>query len=354
MASERSPLFDSGAQNTLLLLVYAAIAIALMVLDRRMGYLNDLNAARHSLAQPIWSLAQAPGRLSDLISGYVSDRNTLQAEIEQQHALLLSQTTQISALNAQIMQDQALRELVGSINLEVTEGIVARVLSLDLGRYTHRFAINRGADDGLKMNAVLVDKKGLIGQVSELGPHTAVAVLISDSSHRVPARIRRNGTRVTVAGMGQNTFLQLDRMALTTDVKVGDWLETSGLGGVFPAGITIGQVQSLTREQSDRFLGAQVSPAANLLLDDMLIVLPPIPATGPLQPTNSLKSRRSGDTQDTSRRSGDTQDTSRRSGDTQDTSRRSGDTQDASRRSGDNDSGPVAPVDANAKLEGSN
>jgi rod shape-determining protein MreC len=281
MASERSPLFDSGAQNTLMLLVYAAVAIALMVLDRRMGYLNDLNAARHAMVQPFWTMAQLPGKAAEAVSAFASDRQQLQTTIDQQQATLLAQATDISALRAELAQAQSLSVLVNSANLRSANARIARVLNLDLGRYTHRFAINRGTTDGLIANAVLMDDKGLVGQVTELGKQSSVAVLISDIAHRVPARIRRNGLRVTVAGTGRSDWLQAERMALTSDIRAGDWLETSGLGGVFPAGITIGQIDSLSREDSDRFLGAQIKPSANLLLDDMLVVLPPEPDMGP-------------------------------------------------------------------------
>jgi rod shape-determining protein MreC len=281
MASERSPLFDSGAQNTLMLLVYAALAIALMVLDRRMGYLNDLNAARQAMVQPIWTMAQLPGKAANTVAGFAIDRQQLQTKIDQQQATMLAQATDISALRAELSQAKSLSKLVQSANFRSSSAQIVRVLNLDLGRYTHRFAINRGTQDGLIANAVLMDANGLVGQVAELGAKSSVAVLISDVSHRVPARIRRNGLRVTVAGTGQSDLLQVERMALTSDIRAGDWLETSGLGGVFPAGITIGQVRSLAREESDRFLSAQVVPSANLLLEELLVIHPPEVDMGP-------------------------------------------------------------------------
>ena len=127
----------------------------------------------------------------------------------------------------------------------------------------------------------MVDQFGLIGQVTEVGASTSVAILLTDVNHRIPAEVIRSGLRVYVIGLGGGR-IAVDRMALTSDIKVGDQLRSSGMGGVFPAGLAIGEVAQLTHLPGDSFAQAEVKPAAKMGLNKVVLVLPPQPIIGPL------------------------------------------------------------------------
>ncbi len=279
---DRAQLFAKGADSTLALLVYAAAAIALMVLDRKWGYLNDVRAGSQSLAQPIWALAELPAKIADASQTYLTDRAELAEKLNAQAETALRQSTELLALRAQAAESVRVRALLGDEPLATSKGLIARVLSVDLDRYSQRIAIARGARDGVLVNSVLIDEKGLLGQVTEVGASTAIAILLSDVNHRVPAEIVRNGLRVYVVGLGRDAALALDRMALNADIKIGDQLQTSGLGGVFPAGLPIGHVVSVARADGDSFAQATLIPAARLGLSKLVLVLPPRPNIGPV------------------------------------------------------------------------
>ncbi len=280
-SQNRAQLFAKGADSTLALLVYAAAAIALMVLDRRLGYLNDLRATAQSIASPIWALAELPQQAMDASKTYLGDRAELEQKLLQLSEASLSQSAELSELRAALSEAGQVRALLGESGLAPARSVVARVLSLDLDRYTQRIAIARGANDGIATNSALIDQFGLLGQVTEVGASTSVATLLTDVNHRIPAEVVRSGLRIYVVGLG-NGKLAVDRMALTSDIKVGDQLRTSGMGGIFPGGLAIGEVIAVTHESGDSFTQAQVRPAAKMGLDKVVLVLTPRPVVGPL------------------------------------------------------------------------
>ena len=280
-SQNRAQLFAKGADSTLALLVYAAAAIALMVLDRRLGYLNDVRATAQSLALPIWALAELPQKAMNASKTYLGERAELEHELLQLRETSLIQSAQLSELRTALIEAGEVRALLGESGLVPAGSIVARVMSLDLDRYSQRIAIGRGAQDGILVNSALVDQYGLIGQVTEVGASTSVAILLTDVNHRIPAEVVRSGLRVYVVGLGSG-MLAVDRMALTSDIKAGDQLRTSGMGGVFPAGLAIGNVVQVTHAAGDSFAQAQVQPAAKMELNKVVLVLSPRPVIGPL------------------------------------------------------------------------
>ena len=280
-SQNRAQLFAKGADSTLALLVYAAAAVALMVLDRRLGYLNDVRATAQSIALPIWALAELPQKASDAAKTYLGERANLELELVQLRETSLRQSAELSELHAALDDASQVRALLGESGIAPAHSIVARVLSLDLDRYSQRIAISRGANDGIATNSALIDQYGLMGQVTEVAARTSVAILLTDVNHRIPAEVVRSGLRVYVVGLGSG-MLAVDRMALTSDIKAGDQLRTSGMGGVFPAGLAIGQVLKVTHSSGDSFAQAEVKPAAKMGLNKVVLVLAPQPVIGPL------------------------------------------------------------------------
>ncbi len=285
-SQNRAQLFAKGADSTLALLVYAAAAIALMVLDRRLGYLNDVRATAQSIALPIWAMAELPQKALDASKAYLGGRAELDQKLLQLREVSLRQSIELSELRTKLDEASQIRALLGESGLAPAHSVVARVLSLDLDRYSQRIAIGRGANDGIVNNSVLIDQYGLVGQVTEVGTTTSVAILLTDVNHRVPAEVVRSGLRIYVIGLG-NGMLAVDRMALTSDIKAGDQLRSSGMGGVFPAGLAIGQVIQVTHTPGDSFVQALVKPAAKMELNKVVLVVSPQPSIGPLFETSA-------------------------------------------------------------------
>src|SRR3546814_9332489 len=86
----------------------------------------------------------------------------------------------------------------------------------------------------LREGQSVIDAGGLVGQIIEATPTTATVLLITDPDHAVPVLVGRNGVRLVAYGKGRSDQLELPNIPLSADVKVGDAIITSGLGGRFP------------------------------------------------------------------------------------------------------------------------
>jgi rod shape-determining protein MreC len=279
MQPDRAQLFTKSADSTLWLLIYAAAAIALMVLDRRFGYLNDFRRFAVETVRPIWRIAELPEQAWRVSQSYVQDREALaQKALEfEQQALTLAVENQ--NLRARLIRDAEIAQLSA---LQIDRGQIVRLRTIDLGK-RHRFTIDKGTTAGIVQGTVLLDRLGIVGQVEVASPSHAIAISIADPAHRLPVRIARNGLRLLVSGDGSSSQLIVDPLMVTSDVKVGDVLLSSGLGGIFPEGHAVGVIRDIKLEAGAGFAIALVTPAADLQLSHQyLYAVSPTPRVGPL------------------------------------------------------------------------
>ena len=110
----------------------------------------------------------------------------------------------------------------------------------------------------------MLDDRGLMGQVIAVGEHASTVLLITDNNHALPVQVIRNGVRAIAEGRGDFRRLQLRFVSPTVDIKEGDQLVSSGLGGRFPVGYPVGTVLDIHRDPGQPFLTVEVEPAANL------------------------------------------------------------------------------------------
>ena len=119
-------------------------------------------------------------------------------------------------------------------------------------------------------------------------PRTSVAMLVTDPTHAIPVMIERTGLRTIAYGTGAINRLQLPNVPMSADIKVGDMLVTSGLGGRFTVGFPVGEILEMSNDESGMFAAAIARPAAALdrsgevlLLQDLPQPMGP-PAPGPV------------------------------------------------------------------------
>jgi len=167
---------------------------------------------------------------------------------------------------------------------------LAGVLDLDLDPTRQRLILDAGSNSGVRVGQAVIDAGGLMGQVIALTPTTATVLLLTDPDHAVPVMVARTGVRLMVYGTGRSDALELADVPLSADVRTGDVLLTSGLGGRFPQGFMVGTVQTLRADDSRAFLRAAVRPAAQLDRGRDVLLLrgyKPVAVQGTPKPTPS-------------------------------------------------------------------
>jgi rod shape-determining protein MreC len=137
-------------------------------------------------------------------------------------------------------------------------------MAVDANPYRHNIVIDIGQREGVYDGQAIVDVAGVIGQVIETGLATSQAMLISDPSHSLPVEVNRNGLRTIANGTGEFGRLVLPFVTNNADIRPGDLLVTSGLGGAFPAGYPVAVVETVNRIPQEPFADVTAVPAASL------------------------------------------------------------------------------------------
>jgi len=162
------------------------------------------------------------------------------------------------------MENHRLRELLASSGQLEERVLIAEVLSASQDPYRQQIVLNKGARDGVYKGQALVDAQGVLGQVISVNPTSSVALLLTDPNHGIPVEINRTGLQTIALGRGDGQSLSLPYLPGTADVKVGDLLVSSPLGGRFPAGYPVGQITELQHDAGEHFMEALAMPAARL------------------------------------------------------------------------------------------
>jgi rod shape-determining protein MreC len=144
---------------------------------------------------------------------------------------------------------------------------VAEIVDIQLNSLRQRVLVNRGTRNGLFKGQAVLDDKGLLGQTTHVGPFSAEVILITDPEHAVPVQIERTGLRTIAVGTGDTASLALPYLPANADVKTGDVLMTSGLGGVFPAGYPVGRVAEVHRDAVQPLAQVRAVPFASMNID---------------------------------------------------------------------------------------
>lgn len=273
--------------GTLRLLAYLALSVVLIVLDHRGGWLSQARQQAGLLVQPLWMLAGLPGRIAERISDDAGTLGQLTSENRRlREELLLNQArmARLQTLAADNARLRGLLDAAGRGNLDV---MLAPVLDIDLDPTRQRLVLDAGNRDRVQVGQSVIDNGGLLGQIIGTTPMHASVLLITDPSHAVPVAIARNGVRLVAYGEGRSDVLRLSSVPLSSDVKVGDVLVTSGLGGRFPAGFPVGTITRLHPDDSRAFLEGDVRPAAQFDRGREVLVLLSAPVPLEVAPFDS-------------------------------------------------------------------
>jgi rod shape-determining protein MreC len=261
---DSSPLFAGNAAGTLRLIVYLALAVVLMVLDQRNGWLWRLRYTAAAVVEPVYRLAGLPAAGVRTLGVAFADRQQLTSQNQRLREDLLLANAKLNRMAAVAEQNERLRRLLDtqhSLKLNVQ---LARVIGVDLGAYRYQLTLNMGSRDGVEPGQPVIDAHGVMGQVKAVLPHTAVVMLITDPSHAIPVTIARTGLRTVAYGSRDGDQLSLPNLPLAADVRAGDKLLTSGIGGRFPPGFPVGRIESVAPAATGMFQVALATPAADL------------------------------------------------------------------------------------------
>ncbi|MEB3767559.1 rod shape-determining protein MreC [Acinetobacter sp. MD2] len=242
--------------------------------DWRMPHLiqparDVLNAAYN----PIYAVASYPVMSREWLTQQSKSEEQLRRENTALRAELLQGQVRLQKLSELSAENTRLRGLLDTPLIIDGRMEIAEVIGTDADPLRHIIVINRGTADHLHEGQVVLDDKGIMGQIINVYSHSARVLLLSDKENSLSVRIERTGMRAIVSGMGDSGKLQMQYVPTSADIVVGDRVYSSGLGEHFPAGYLIGIVSNIQRHNSGEFAQIDVKPAAQLSGGHYVVVL---------------------------------------------------------------------------------
>lgn len=257
------PLFQRGSPFARLLF-FIALSVAMMVADHRFHHVDHVRDFLAGSIAPLRYAVDLPSEAFHWGATLVASRAELIDQVDRLERINLRLRARQQRFETLRSENDRLRVLLDSSAKREDRVLVSELLSIDLDPYRQQVVINHGSRAGAYRGQPVIDAHGVMGQIIHTGPLTATALLISDPNHALPVQINRNGLRTIASGTGEADRLELLYIPNSADVRVGDLVVTSGLGGTFPPNYPVATVEVVERRPGESFARVEARPEAQL------------------------------------------------------------------------------------------
>ncbi len=246
-----------------------------MFADYHYRYLNSIRSGFALLISPLQYAVDYPVRIIGWVQSLVSAKKAL---IDENIKLRYQQTILEAELQKLLVikeENSQLRELLLTSSNAGMRAMAAQILAVDTSISRQLVVLNKGKRDGVYTGQPVLDAKGVMGQIIDVGYMTSTVLLISDSKSAVPVRNNRTGERAILVGTNNMSQLSLINLPKTSSIIEGDFLVTSGLGRLYPEGYPVGRVDQIKSIPGEAFIKVDVSPIALLNRNRLVLLIWP-------------------------------------------------------------------------------
>ena len=246
-----------------------------MFVDHHFSYLAQPRSWLSAITTPIQWLADTPAQVQNFISKNLTSRTALIEENEQLKATNLFLEQRLQKFISLLTQNKRLKELLNASEHTKGKVKVAEIIGVDPDPQIKQVIINKGTNSGAFTGQSVLDASGIMGQIISTNYFASRVLLITDSSSRIPVEINRTGYRAIAAGDYAGNTLSLLNIPETVNIKVGDLLISSGLGGSFPQGYPVAKITSVEKAPGQSFLKILAAPVAKINRSRLVLMLFP-------------------------------------------------------------------------------
>lgn len=258
------------------LLTGCGILFALLVFSLNVPRNREANIVERTvlgmvtpLLQPVFKMS---GFLEDVWDNYIQLIGTRSENIQLRDEIR-DLNRRVLESNEALLANERLEKLLDMKKSVADPTVAATVIGEDVTSWFRTLVINRGSSSGIREGMAVVSADGIVGQTVKVSASTARVLLLTDHASGISATIQRSRARGVVKGKGE-MLCTLEFTTREEDVKVGDTVISSGIGGVFRKGLPIGEVTMVKRGEYGIFQTVSIHPAVNLShLEEVLVVL---------------------------------------------------------------------------------
>ena len=246
-------------------LVLVAVSIGLMYADYPDGnYRRQANDIFSIISYPLTTIASIPSRTGEWISESFDSDDKIRSRLDKALEQNLKLQARLQQFDALAKENTQLRTMLAASERVAERVVVAKLVAINPEPFTRKIVINKGRKDGAFQGQPVIDSYGIIGQITEANLFDSRVTLITDASHAIPVEVLRNGLRTILQGSGASNELNASFLTRSADIRKGDTLITSGLGGRFPANYPVARVERVVADPNEAFLKITTVPLARL------------------------------------------------------------------------------------------
>ena len=263
-------------KHVLVVLTTTGILLALIFYSLNIPRNREANAIERT-ALAIFGPVLKPASMAsnffgDLWDGYISLVGVHQ-ENQKLREMIKDLNARIIAGNEAVQDNQRLLRLLGMKESVKAPTLSALVVGEDFSPWFRTLIIDRGSSSGLREGMAVIAADGVVGQTIKVSADTSRVLLLTDHASGIAATIQRSRARGVVKGKGEG-LCSLEFTKQEEDVKIGDQVVASGIGGVFLKGTPVGEVTMVKRGQFGIFQTVTIRPAVNVSrLEEVIVVL---------------------------------------------------------------------------------
>ncbi|NLY65818.1 MAG: rod shape-determining protein MreC [Alcaligenaceae bacterium] len=256
-------LFKHGPAAEVRLFFLVLLCLGLMITDAGWRVLDPVRQTTAIMLYPFQKAALWP---RDVVVKFNDWSNAVAIAKQESEAIQRQriELAQISAHAGQMAAENAqLRRLLGVKNTVQTPSVAVEILYTAANPQNQSMVLTKGSNHGIEPGMPVIGEGGIVGQIRRVTAMTSEAALVTNENVSIPAMVLRNGLRVIIFGSGQGGKLEVRYLSMDADIRVGDSLTTSGIGGIYPPGISIGTVTSIETNSAEGFVRAIAAPSAH-------------------------------------------------------------------------------------------
>lgn len=267
------PFFRQGLSARIKLAIALTAATFLMRLDSEVNIAKPLRQGLSVVLYPIAEALLVPRDFALWLAGRLKTVAELADEVDQMRETEL-RNAEILLLAEQIKADnQNLRGLLELRQANALPNIVAEVRASLQDSPSRKVLINKGIEHQVSIGDPVINSQGVVGQVSRVFPLTSEVRLLSDEQLMVPVFLPNAGIRAISQGLGQQDGFQIRFVNLAAEIKEGDPIVTSGLDGLYPAGLAVGSVALVVGAPQGQFPTVIGKPTASVARHKEVLII---------------------------------------------------------------------------------